>query len=95
MLSNRHTSRIKPFFIGLWHRQLEVEVPVHHARHVVELASDYASDDDTTHPSDEWIDCGEVFASLVAGIVAAHGRAPEPIAYRMTVAQMLLPAILH
>ena len=54
-----------------------------------------ASDYNTTHPVDDWANYGEVFAGLVAGVVAAHGTADDPVAYGVTVAHMLLPDILR
>jgi hypothetical protein len=38
---------------------------------------------------------GELFADLVAGVVAAHGTVADPAAYGQTVARMLLPDILR
>jgi hypothetical protein len=54
-----------------------------------------ADDYNTTHPVDDWANYGELFASLVAGVVAAHGTADAPNAYGLTVARMLLPDILR
>ncbi len=54
-----------------------------------------ASEYNTTHPADDWANYGDVFASLVAGVVGAHGTAADPAAYAVTVAHMLLPDILR
>jgi hypothetical protein len=54
-----------------------------------------ANDYNTTHPVDDWQNYGETFASLVAGVVAAHGTADDPEAYGATVARLLLPDILR
>jgi hypothetical protein len=54
-----------------------------------------ACDYNTTHPVDDWANYGELFTSLVARVVAAHGTADDPAAYGATVAHMLLPDILR
>jgi hypothetical protein len=54
-----------------------------------------ASDYNTTHPSDDWANYGELFTRLVARVVAAHGTADDPAAYGATVAHELLPDILR
>jgi Domain of unknown function (DUF4331) len=53
-----------------------------------------ASDYNTTHPADDRANYGELFAGLVAGVVAAHGTADDPRAYGATVARLLLPDVL-
>jgi hypothetical protein len=55
-----------------------------------ERASDYNS----THPSEDWSNYGDLLARLVARVVAAHGTADDPQAYGATVARMLLPDVL-
>jgi hypothetical protein len=54
-----------------------------------------ANDYNTTNPVDDWDNYGDLFAGLVAGVVAAHGTADDPAAYGATVARMLLPDILR
>jgi hypothetical protein len=56
---------------------------------------DRACDYNTTPPVDDWANYGELFTSLVAGVVAAHGTADDAMAYGATVARMLLPDILR
>jgi hypothetical protein len=56
---------------------------------------DRACDYNTTHPVDDWANYGDLFTRLVAGVVAAHGTADDPMAYGATVAHMLLPDILR
>jgi hypothetical protein len=53
-----------------------------------------ASDYNTTHPADDRANYGELFAGLVAGLVAAHETADDPRAYGCIVARLLLPDIL-
>jgi hypothetical protein len=53
-----------------------------------------ASEYNTTHPADDRANYGRLFAGLVAGVVAAHGTADDPLAYGATVAQLLLPDVL-
>ncbi|MBV9355696.1 MAG: DUF4331 family protein [Chloroflexi bacterium] len=52
------------------------------------------SDYHTTHPADDRANYGELFASLVAAVVAAHETADDPLAYGATVARLLLPDVL-
>jgi hypothetical protein len=58
--------------------------------HDDERASDYNS----THPSEDWSNYGDLLARLVARVVTAHGTADDAEAYGATVARMLLPDIL-
>jgi Domain of unknown function (DUF4331) len=53
-----------------------------------------ASEYNTTHPADDRANFGQLFAGLVADVVAAHGTADEPLAYGATVADLILPDVL-
>jgi hypothetical protein len=57
--------------------------------------SERACDYSTTHPVDDRANYGEVFATLVAGVLAAEGTANEPLAYGKRVANILLPDVLQ
>jgi len=57
--------------------------------------SERASEYSTSHPADDQSNYGELFAALVARVVAAHGAARDPVAYGESVAKMLLPDVLH
>ena len=56
--------------------------------------SERASDYNTTHPSADLATYGELFATLVANVVAAHGTAEDPAAYGGAVARLILPDVL-
>jgi hypothetical protein len=47
-----------------------------------------------THPADDLANYGAGVAGRVAGVVAAHGTADDPLAYVATVAGLLLPDLL-
>jgi hypothetical protein len=56
--------------------------------------SERASEYNTTHPADDQANYGELFAALVARVVAAHGTVEDPAAYGAAVARLILPDVL-
>jgi hypothetical protein len=55
---------------------------------------DRSSEYNTTHPFDDRANYGDLFAGLVARVVAAQGTADDPQAYGESVVRLLLPDVL-